>query len=122
MAASTVEEYLQSVPEQAKPYLEQLRELVKQEVPEANEVVSYGILGYKLSGINRAFVYVSGYAKHVSIHPVPASIGGEYTQEMDSHQAGKGTLHFSLDKPLPMELITKVIRALHAQANPKSST
>ena len=109
----TVDDYLAQCPPQALAALNQLRGLIKDRVPEAAEVISYGILGYKLPGHGRAFVYTSGYAKHVSIYPIPHPIPDKLNKELEPHIAGKGTLRFSLDKPLPIDLITEVVTQLH---------
>ncbi len=116
MPVTTVNEYLQAVPAQSQAYLDQLRAIVKAEAPEATEVISYGILGYKLPQINRAFAYVSGFTNHVSIYPIPANVPANIAIAIKPYIAGKGTLKFKLDQPLPQELAQKVIQALYRQA------
>ena len=105
----TVNDYLTQCPPQALAALNQIRQQIKAIAPEATEVISYGILGYKLPGHGRAFVYTSAYAKHVSVYPIP----DKSTTELEPYVAGKGTLRFNLDKPLPIDFISEVVTELH---------
>ncbi len=107
----TVEQYIASVPAAARPKFDELRQLVKAEVPQAREVVSYGIIGYKLDD-KRARVFVSGWKDHVAIYPVPA--GEALHSQLAPYIRGKGTLWFRLDEPLPTPLIQKLVKALVA--------
>jgi uncharacterized protein YdhG (YjbR/CyaY superfamily) len=66
--------------------------------------------------VGHAFAFFSGYAKHMSIHPVPHTDDEQLAAAIAPYVAGKGTLRFSLDQPLPVELIKKVVAALYAQA------
>lgn len=109
----TVNDYLTQCPPQALAALNQIRQQIKDIAPEATEAISYGILGYKLPGHGRAFVYTSGYAKHVSVYPIPHPISDKLTTELEPYVAGKGTLRFNLDKPLPIDLISEVVTELH---------
>ena len=109
----TVDDYLAQCPPQALTALNQLRQLIKDMAPEAAEVISYGILGYKLPSHGRAFVYTSGYAKHVSVYPIPHPIPDKLTKELEPYVAGKGTLRFDLNKPLPIDLVSRVVTELY---------
>lgn len=107
----TVDEYIATVPEVALTRFHELRELVKNALPQANEVVSYGIIGYKIDE-KRARVFVSGWKDHVALYPVPRD--ESLQEEVKKYQKGKGTLWFSLSEPLPKKLIEKVVAALAA--------
>ncbi len=101
--------YIASVPVAARPKFDELRILVQQAAPQAREVFSYGILGYKIDN-HRARVFVSGWKDHVAMYPVPDD--EHLRAELAPFIKGKGTLWFALDKPLPRELLTKVVVAL----------
>lgn len=107
----TVDEYIASVPASALPRFQELRALVTSKLPHAKEVVSYGILGYKVDD-KRARVYVSGWKDHVALYPVPRD--ESLQEEIKKYQKGKGTLWFSLNEPLPKAFIEKVVAALVA--------
>ncbi|NNG18375.1 DUF1801 domain-containing protein [Naumannella sp. ID2617S] len=103
-------EYLASVPEQARPALGELRSLVRGVHPDAEETLSYGVLGYRTAPKKRAPVHVSGWKDHVALYPVPAD--ADLTEAVAPYRHGRGTLWFSLDEPIPAELIRRVVTAL----------
>lgn len=104
-----VEEYVSKVPPAARPQFDRLRHIVKSMLPQANEVLSYGIIGYKVDD-KRARVFVSGWKDHVAVYPVPADKALQ--ADLKPYIKGKGTLWFELEKPLPEALIKKVVKAL----------
>lgn len=104
-----VEQYVQSVPSVARPVFDELRSIVKAELSAAREVASYGVIGYKVDE-GRARVFIGGWKDHVALYPVPHD--ESLLRECAPYQKGKGTLWFSLQKPLPKQLIKRVIAAL----------
>jgi uncharacterized protein YdhG (YjbR/CyaY superfamily) len=106
---SDIETYVASIPAQARPHFDELRTLVRTVASHANEVYSYGIIGYKVDA-KRARVYISGWKDHVSIYPIPDD--ESLRQQLAPYVKGKGTLSFALSEPLPLELLEKTIRAL----------
>lgn len=106
---STVQDYIDAIPEQARLAFDQLRALVRELLPEANEVLSYGVIGYKVDG-KRARVFISGWKDHLAIYPVPKDEALE--KDLAPYRKGKGTLWFALNEPLPIELITRTVTAL----------
>jgi uncharacterized protein YdhG (YjbR/CyaY superfamily) len=107
--AATVDEYVASVPSAARPKFDELRRLVKETLPDAKEVLSYGIVGYKIDD-KRARVFISGWKDHLAVYPVPKS--KELQTKLKPYIKGKGTLWFSLDEPLPKPLIVQVVQDL----------
>ncbi|HSI20813.1 MAG TPA: DUF1801 domain-containing protein [Verrucomicrobiae bacterium] len=105
----SVEEYVAKVPAAARAQFDQLRTIVKTLLPKANEVVSYGIIGYKVDD-KRARVFISGWKDHLAIYPVPKDL--ELQADLKPYIKGKGTLWFKLEEPLPEALIKKVVKAL----------
>lgn len=105
----TVDEYIATIPSAALPRFHELRALVNKTIPQAKEVVSYGIIGYKIDD-RRARVFISGWKDHLAVYPVPKD--KSLQEEIQKYQKGKGTMWFSLNEPLPTEFITKVITAL----------
>lgn len=112
---ATVDEYLELFPKDTQTKLTQIRELIKKVAPEAEEVISYAIPAYKVK--KERLIYFAGYDKHISLYPLPHGIDAEFATEIEPHVAGKGTLRFYLDKPLPFELIEKVVRHKLAELN-----
>jgi len=105
----SVEDYVASIKPAARATFDELRALVRATLPEAREVVSYGVLGYKLDN-KRARFFIGAAKDHVAIYPVPQDEA--LAAALKPYRKGKGTLWFSLDQPLPTELIGRVVRAL----------
>ncbi len=105
----TVDTYLKNIPSVARPKFDELRSIVKDSLPDANEVVSYGIIGYKVD-TKRARIFISGWKDHVAIYPVPAN--EQLRAKLAPYIKGKGTLWFNLNDPLPKSLIQVVVKSL----------
>lgn len=105
----TVEEYVSKVPAASRPQFDALRKVVKSVLPDANEVLSYGIVGYKVDD-KRARIYISGWKDHVAVYPVPKDEALQ--KELKPYVKGKGTMWFKLEEPLPEALIKKIVKAL----------
>lgn len=106
---TTVEEYLDQVPSSSRSQLDQLRQIVKAQLPDTQEVLSYNIIGYKIDD-KRARVYISGWKDHVALYPTPKDVSLQ--AELKPYTKGKGTLRFPLDQPLPRDLIIQVVKSL----------
>ena len=117
----TIDEYIESFPAEVRSILEQVRQAIRQTAPAAEEAISYQIPTFKLDG--RYLVYFSGWKNHISLYPQPDSTGS-LDEELTPYKSGRGTLKFPLEKPLPLDLVRKVVAALIAdnQAKAKTST
>jgi len=105
--AATVDAYIAAFPPAVQVVLEKVRRTIRRAAPDAQECISYRIPAYKLDGIER--IYFAGYKQHIGLYPVPADSPG-LQQEIARYGAGKATLRFPLDQPIPFELIAKVVR------------
>jgi len=105
----TVEDYCNQVPVAAKKQFIELRTLVQKTLPEAKEVLSYGVIGYKVDE-KRPRVFISGFKDHLGIYPVPKN--EELKQKLSPYIKGKGTMWFSLDTPLPENDIILAVKTL----------
>ena len=102
--------YLDRLSPRAREAVDRVRAIVREELPEATEALSYDMPTFSMDG--RRVVHVAGWAKHVSIYPAPAD---EALQaDLGPYLSGRGTLTFPLNRPIPHELITRVVRALAA--------
>lgn len=106
---TTVDEYLKNLSKDTRDIVNKVRQTISKTIPEATEVISYGIPCFKLNG--QYVVYVSGWKQHYSIYPLPKS-DKNLQKDMEPFIAGKGTLKFPLDKPIPHDLIKRVVIAL----------
>ena len=109
-----VDEYIATFPPDVQRTLEEVRAAIRAAVPGTEERISYGIPTFSLDG--RYVVYFSGWKRHVSVYPIPDTAGDPaFERELKRHMAGKGTLKFPLDEPMPVELIQRVARRLLEQ-------
>jgi uncharacterized protein YdhG (YjbR/CyaY superfamily) len=106
IVAKTVDEYIKSFPPSVRAMLVKIRQTIRKTAPGAEEVISYGIAGYKYHGI---LIFFAGFTNHVSIYPAPR--GAEtFKKELAACKGGKGTVQFPIDKPLPLSLITRIVK------------
>ncbi len=104
---NNVDAYINTFSGEVKVRLLQLRALIHAEVPAAEETISYGLIGYKLNG--KPLVYFGGFARHIGFYATPR--GHEaFAAELTLYKQGKGSVQFPLDKPLPIDLITKMVQ------------
>jgi uncharacterized protein YdhG (YjbR/CyaY superfamily) len=102
-----VESYLRGVPTEARASLEKLRQTIKSVVPEAVEVISYGIPTFKLDG--RMLVSYAAFAEHCSFFPGAGPVD-EHEDELRSFQTSKGTVRFTSARPLSTSLVKKLVK------------
>jgi uncharacterized protein YdhG (YjbR/CyaY superfamily) len=115
-APKNVAEYLARVPEPARSALSKMRAAIRRAVPrEATETISYQIPAFKHKGI---LVWFAAFSDHCSLFPTAALIE-EFKKELKGFSTSKGTIHFPLNKPLPVALIKKIVRARVAQLEAK---
>jgi uncharacterized protein YdhG (YjbR/CyaY superfamily) len=105
---ATVEEYLKQFPKAQRDSLGKIRITIKQAAPEAEEVISYGMPGYKLNGV---LVYFGGFKNHCSFFPASYSVIKQFSEELKNFKTSKGTIQFPLEKPIPSSLINKMVKA-----------
>jgi uncharacterized protein YdhG (YjbR/CyaY superfamily) len=105
--AKTVAEYIAQHPANVQKLLKEIRRTMRAELPDAVEVISYGIPTFKAGG--KSVIYFAGFKDHVSVYPVPEG-SATFQKQVDKFQTGRGTLQFPLDKPLPLAFIRQVTR------------
>ncbi|MCA9324384.1 DUF1801 domain-containing protein [Candidatus Saccharibacteria bacterium] len=103
----TANEYIAGFSGEVHARLLQMREIIQSIAPEAVESLSYGLVGYKYKG--KPLVYFGGFEKHIGFYATPN--GHEaFAKEFANYKQGKGSVQFPLDRPLPIELVEKVVR------------
>ena len=113
----SIDEYIAACPPESQAYLHQIRKLIRTLVPDAKEKISYQMAAFERNGRN--LIHFAGWKQHVSLYPVPA--GSEaFERQIAKYAGGKGTLKFSLEEPLPLKLIERVIK-LHLAVNKKQT-
>ena len=115
-APITVDEYLAGVPKPARSTLNRLRAAIRSAVPpEATETISYRIPAFRHKGV---LVWFGAFSNHCSLFPTAAVVEA-FKSELKGLRTSKGTIHFPLDRPLPIALIKKLVKARVRQAESK---
>jgi uncharacterized protein YdhG (YjbR/CyaY superfamily) len=115
-APKNVDEYMARVPEPARSTLTKLRAAIRSAVPpEATETISYRIPAIRYKGI---LVWFAAFSDHCSLFPT-ASVIAAFKHDLKDFSTSKGTIHFPLHKPLPTELIKKLVKARLAEVRNK---
>jgi uncharacterized protein YdhG (YjbR/CyaY superfamily) len=104
--AGSIDEYIVGFPPETQKVLEELRALIKASAPGAIEKISYAMPTFDLNGHH--LVHFAGYAKHIGFYPVPSGIEA-FKEELKPYKSGKGSAQFPLGKPMPMDLIRRII-------------
>ncbi|MEZ0485183.1 iron chaperone [Fibrella aquatica] len=102
----TIDEYLCDFPEAVRVQLEYLRQAIRDAAPDAQEAISYQMPAFMLAG---KLVYFAGYKNHIGFYPTPSAITA-FADELTGYNCAKGTVQFPLDKPLPLDLITRMVK------------
>jgi uncharacterized protein YdhG (YjbR/CyaY superfamily) len=103
----SVDEYIYGFPEETQELLEQMRATIKSVAPEAEEVISYNIAGYKLNGM---LVWFAGFKNHIGFYPRGSSAIDAFKKELTKYKTSKGAIQFPKDEPLPIALIKKMVK------------
>jgi uncharacterized protein YdhG (YjbR/CyaY superfamily) len=102
----SVDVYIKEFPENVRKILEQVRAIIREKAPAAVEGINYGMPGYKTHG--RPLVYFAGFEKHIGFYATPT--GHEaFAAELSKFKQGKGSVQFPLDKPIPFDLIARIV-------------
>jgi len=110
---NSVDEYLARVPEPARSTLQRTREVIRSAAPpEATEGISYGMPALKYKG---SLVYYAAFKDHCSLFPGSGTVLATFKKELAGYRTSKGTLQFPLDKPLPVGLLKKIVKARVAE-------
>ncbi len=105
---ATVDEYIACTPEPSRAMLTRMRAVIRAALPrQAIEVISYRMPAFKL---NKVLVWYAAFKNHCSLFPTGAVIG-RLKPELAAYKISKGTVQFPLDRPLPVALIKKLVKA-----------
>ncbi|HEY1764979.1 MAG TPA: DUF1801 domain-containing protein [Opitutaceae bacterium] len=104
----SIDAYLARVPEPSRKALERLRRAVRSAAPKGTtETISYGIPAFRYKGL---LAWFAAFSDHCSFFP-RASVIRKFRRELEGFPTSKGTIRFTPDKPLPLALIRKLVRA-----------
>jgi uncharacterized protein YdhG (YjbR/CyaY superfamily) len=114
----TIDEYLAGVNADHRDALQKIREAICAAAPKADECISYGIPAFRLNG--RSLVFFGAWANHCAFYPGSSATLKKFQDELSDFQTSKGTLRFSPDKPLPVALVKRLVKARIAENNDRA--
>lgn len=106
LKAANITEYISAFPAHTQELLQQLRETIQQAAPQATERMSYNMPCFRQK---KNLVYFAGYERHIGFYPGARAIE-VFKEEFSSYKFAKGSIQFPLDRPLPLDLIRRIVQ------------
>ena len=103
----TIDEYIRTFPEDVQSILEKIRRTIREAAPGAVEAISYQMPTFKLNGRN--LVHFAAFKSHIGFYPIPSGIEA-FKEELSPYKQGKGSVQFPLDKPIPYDLVERIVK------------
>ena len=113
-----IDEYIAGFPKDVQKILEEIRLTISKAAPDAKEAIKYQIPTFTLNG---NLVHFAAYKNHIGFYPAPKGIE-KFKKELSLYEGGKGTVRFPLDKPIPFDLISKIVKFRVKQNAEKAKT
>jgi len=104
--AASIDAYIADFPEDVQARLQEVRATIHKAAPEATEDIKYAIPTFVLNG---NLVHFAAFKQHIGFYPAPTGIEA-FEQELSVYKQGKGSVQFPLDEPMPLALITKIVK------------
>lgn len=102
----TMDEYIKAFPKDVQSILETMRQTIRETAPEAVEAISYQMPTFKLDG--KYLVYFAAWKNHIGFYPIPSGIK-TFKRELSQYRGAKGSVQFPLDKPVPYDLVKRIV-------------
>lgn len=102
----TIDEYIATFPKDVQNILEKMRQTVRKAAPDAEESISYHMPAFKLNG--KYLVFFAAFKNHIGFYPIPSGIEA-FKEELSQYKAAKGSVQFPMDKPIPYDLVKKIV-------------
>ena len=103
---TNIDEYIASFPESIQIVLEQLRSVIREAAPQAEEAISYAMPSFKLNG---NMIWFGAFSKHIGFYPKVTGTDA-LSKELSNYKGTKGSVHFPLGKPMPLKLISDMVK------------
>ena len=105
-AFTSIDEYIATFPEDTQKILQQIRATIKAAAPEAHEKISYQMPTFDLEG---NLIHFAAFKNHIGLYPTPSGTE-EFKKELSAYKFAKGSIRFPLDQPMPLDLITQIVK------------
>ena len=102
----TIASYFAKVPETSQKRMQQIRALILEKAPEAQESISYGMPAYKTNG--KPLIYFAAFKNHIGLYATPSG-HTHFADALSQYKQGKGSVQFPNEQPLPLDLIAEII-------------
>ena len=103
---TSIDEYIATFPDEIQKILQEIRATIKAAAPDAREKISYQMPTFAQNG---NLVHFAAHKNHIGLYPMPGAIEA-FKEEIARYQAGKGSIQFPLDEPMPLDLITRIVK------------
>lgn len=118
MQLTTIDDYIAQFPDNVQNILTRIRAVIKESAPQAVEKISYQMPAFYLNG---GLVWFGAYKHHIGFYPRTSDMEASL-KELSAYRGTKGSVHFPLDKPMPYELISKIVKVRVAENLKKSGS
>ncbi|MDI9320672.1 MAG: DUF1801 domain-containing protein [Phycisphaerales bacterium] len=102
-----IEAYIQQFPDSVQEILQNIRQLIKDNAPTAEELFAYGMPAFKLN--KKPLVYFAAFKNHIGFYATPSG-HREFQDDLSKYKQGKGSVQFPFDKPIPYKLIERIVK------------
>lgn len=102
---SNIDEYIALFPEEIQVILAKIRQIIKENAPEASEKISYQMPTFFLNG---NLIHFAAFKNHIGLYPTPSGIDA-FKEELSKYKGAKGSVQFPLDQPIPYDLIKRIV-------------
>jgi uncharacterized protein YdhG (YjbR/CyaY superfamily) len=106
IAYESIDEYISQFPPEVQEILKTLRKIIKESAPDAEEKISYQMPAFVLHG---NLVYFAAFKNHIGFYPTSSGIDA-FKHELSEYKGAKGSVQFPIEKPLPYELISRIVK------------
>ena len=103
---ASIDEYIATFPQDIQVILEKLRSTIRKAAPNAEETINYQMPTFTLKG---NLVHFAAFKKHIGFYPTPSGIE-KFKKELSVYEGAKGSVQFPLDRPIPYDLISKIVK------------
>lgn len=112
-----IDEYIAGFPKDIQERLKKVRETIREAAPEAEEAIKYRMPTFVLNG---NLVHFAAFKNHIGFYPAPQGIE-EFKEELSAYKGAKGSVQFPYDQPIPLDLISRIVKFRVGQNRAKSA-
>jgi uncharacterized protein YdhG (YjbR/CyaY superfamily) len=105
--SGTIDEYISAFPDDVRAILQKFRSIVRENAPGADEAIRYRMPTFRLKGKN--LVHFAAFKGHIGFYPTPSGIES-FKDDLARFEVSKGTIRFYLDRPIPYDLVARIVK------------